>query len=454
MRNLGPQSLRKSLTCDQGRKMTLHELRPGKPLLLLTSTIMDEMKPQPLASRAADLIRKNIAFLAPGIFLLMLPFAGTVALRLSTLAIAAITAAVIWRRATPPSVPLKLPIFLWAMVAALSLVWALDLHYSLVEIKNEIGYTLMAFLSFYALTYDERAWRTWNVFLAVGFVAISITAAYYFTQGSIAFLAGKHGGPGSFSTYLILVCPLLFLALDRSRTQPEHRTLVWALSFLVIVGGYISLNRAFWISLALSIITFVGLRLFRRPDRARALKLLALVSVFTLLVTGLLMFASMKWRQYAGMLGEDQLEATFRDPRIDLWIFTLQHIWSHPLIGTGFGVGSTHSVLDAMQLKDPLLWHAHNIFLNYGLQMGLPGVLALLFLFLSIGREFLKLYRTPDETCSKLGAAGLAMLVGAVAKSMTDAHLGRNGSLLFWALIGMMLGYGKRLASRQARAPT
>jgi O-antigen ligase len=419
-----------------------------------TSTIMDEMKPQPLASRTADLVRKNIAFLAPGVFLLMLPFAGTVALRLSTLAIAAVTAAVLWRRTAPPSVPLKLAIFLWAMVAALSLVWALDLHYSLGEIKNEIGYTLMAFLSFYALTNDERAWRTWNVFLAVGFVAISITAAYYFTQGAKAFYAGRHGGPGSFSTYLILVSPLLFLALDRSRTQSEHRNLAWALSFLVIVDGYMSMNRAFWISLVLSIVTFVALRLFRGADRARASKLFALVSMSSLFVAGLLMFASMKWRQYEGMLSEAQFEAPFSDPRMELWIFTIQHIGSHPLIGTGFGVGSAHSVLDAMQLKDPLLWHAHNLFLNYGLQMGIPGILVLLFLFLSIAREFLKLYRTPHETCSKFGAAGLAMLVGAVVKSMTDVHLGRNGSLLFWALIGMMLGYGKRLASRQVHATT
>jgi O-antigen ligase len=166
------------------------------------------------------------------------------------------------------------------------------------------------------------------------------------------------------------------------------------------------------------------------------------------------MFASMKWRQYEGMLPEAQLQGPFSDPRIELWIFAIQHIWSHPLIGTGFGVGSAHAVLDAMQRKDPLLWHAHNMFLNYGLQMGVPGILALLFLFLSIAREFLKLYRTPNETCSRLGAAGLAMLVGAVAKSMTDVHLGRNGSLLFWALTGMMLGYGMRLASRQVHAPT
>jgi O-antigen ligase len=415
----------------------------------MTPIIMDDMKPMSLAPRAGNFVRENFAFLAPGVFLLILPFSGTVALRLSALVIAAVTAAVVWRRTAPPPVPLKLPIALWAAVAALSLAWALDPQYSLREIKNEIGYTLVAFLSFYALTNSERAWRAWNAFFAVGFVAISITAAYHFTQGAYAFSIGRHGGPGSFSTYLILVSPLLFFAIDRSRARSARRSLAWAFAFfvLVIVDGAMTLNRAFWVSLALSIVTFVALRLFRGTDRAQASKLTALISVASLLLAGLLMFASAKWRQYWGLLSQGPLEAPFHDPRMELWSFTIQHIGSHPLVGTGFGIGSAHSVLDAMQLKDPLLWHAHNMFLNYGLEMGIPGILALLLLFLSIGREFLKLCRAPDETCSRLGAAGLAMLVGAVAKSMTDAHLGRNGSLLFWALIGMMLGYGKRLAA-------
>jgi O-antigen ligase len=77
--------------------------------------------------------------------------------------------------------------------------------------------------------------------------------------------------------------------------------------------------------------------------------------------------------------------------------------------------------------------------------MGIPGMIVLLIIFIAIAREFASLYRSRDDTCSKLGAAGLAIVAGIVVKSMTDIHLGRNNSLLFWALIGMMLGYGRRL---------
>jgi O-antigen ligase len=139
------------------------------------------------------------------------------------------------------------------------------------------------------------------------------------------------------------------------------------------------------------------------------------------------------------------LEFLADDPRIALWQFSLRQIWAHPLTGTGFGVGSAKSVLDAQHFADPQLWHAHNVFLNYGLQMGIPGMIALFAVFVAIAREFTSLYRSRDDTCSMLGAAGLAIVVGIIVKSMTDVHLGRGNSLLFWSLIGMILGYGRRL---------
>ena len=81
-------------------------------------------------------------------------------------------------------------------------------------------------------------------------------------------------------------------------------------------------------------------------------------------------------------------------------------------------------------------------------------MIALLVIFVAIAREFTSLYRSPDETCSMLGAAGLAIVVGIVVKSMTDVHLGRSNSLLFWSLIGIILGYGRRLLANAKSKPS
>lgn len=260
---------------------------------------------------------------------------------------------------------------------------------------------------------------------------------------------GWHGGPGSSTTYYILLCPLLFIALEQSYAKDTFKSIPWLLLLMVAIGGYLSYNRAFWIALAVSGIAFTGLRLFRRTSRGKALKLTAIFSVATLSMSAALLFTVIRSRFLAETSSGGLLEFLSRDPRIGLWKFSLQQIWAHPLSGTGFGLGSAKSVLDAQHFEDPQLWHAHNIFLNYGLQMGIPGMIALLVIFIAIAREFTSLYRSRDDICSKLGAAGLAIVAGIVVKSMTDVHLGRNNSLLFWALIGMILGYGRRLLAME-----
>ena len=52
-------------------------------------------------------------------------------------------------------------------------------------------------------------------------------------------------------------------------------------------------------------------------------------------------------------------ELLSHDSRIALWEFTIKHIWTHPLIGTGFGVGSERPVLDAQHFETPMCCGKH-----------------------------------------------------------------------------------------------
>jgi len=49
-----------------------------------------------------------------------------------------------------------------------------------------------------------------------------------------------------------------------------------------------------------------------------------------------------------------------------------------------------------------------------------------------------------------MGICGIAVTIAMVTKNMTDDLFWRTDALLFWALVGLLLGYGTRLKSTEA----
>ncbi len=101
-----------------------------------------------------------------------------------------------------------------------------------------------------------------------------------------------------------------------------------------------------------------------------------------------------------------------------------------------------------------MLWHAHNVFLNYGLEMGLPGTLALAWVFLSLLREYWFFCSSPDGKLKLLGIAGIMMVVGVVLRNQVSDEFVRDAAILFWAVNGALLGLGCRRSRRQEAAGT
>src|SRR5260221_4377921 len=95
---------------------------------------------------------RTLTLLPSMLLLFVLPFPGTVALRLACLAVAFLVAIALWRKLAPPPPPCKPLLLAWMAVAFPSLAWAVDPAYSPGEVKNQIVYTMMAFGSFFALT--------------------------------------------------------------------------------------------------------------------------------------------------------------------------------------------------------------------------------------------------------------------------------------------------------------
>ena len=106
------------------------------------------------------------------VLLFILPFPGSVALRLACLAAAGLVVGISWRRLAPPPLPCKWAIGLWAGVVVASLGFAVDLAYSRGEVKNEVGYALVVFVAFFAWTRDERRLRLAGLAVLAGFAVI------------------------------------------------------------------------------------------------------------------------------------------------------------------------------------------------------------------------------------------------------------------------------------------
>ena len=121
------------------------------------------------------------------LFLFILPFAHTVALRNLSLFVTVLSAAYLWYREPPPPVPCRLPLLFWIGVCWVSLLWSIDPHYTFGELRNEVGYTMAAFLAFYGLTRDMADLRYWWYVLLGGLCILSLIAiANYLQRGAWA----------------------------------------------------------------------------------------------------------------------------------------------------------------------------------------------------------------------------------------------------------------------------
>ena len=177
--------------------------------------------------------------------LFILPFPGTVALRLICLAAAFLLAAIGWRRFTPPIIPMKPVLIAWAFIAAASLVYAVDPAYSLGEIKNEIGYSMMAYVAFFAISGDERRVKWMLLALASGALVLCAWALAvvfvrgYWNQG------GGHGGTAAFATYLATIAPTVAL-LGFYFKDPRLRVAALGVLGLLLITGLFSQQRIIW----------------------------------------------------------------------------------------------------------------------------------------------------------------------------------------------------------------
>lgn len=374
------------------------------------------------------------------VLLFILPFPGTVTLRLTCLAAAFLVAIVSWRRLAPPPFPCKWAIALWAGVVVLSLVYAVDPAYSLGEVKNEVGYVMLAFAAFFAWTRDEQRLRLLCLALLAGFAVMSAAALLGADGRGQEWRPNPlYAGIGTVASYLVTVGPVLAVAVVLLGGRHATKGLV-VLGLLFLAVAVLAAQRALWPAVALQA-ALAGVWLWKtRATRDPFRLVLGGVVTVAVIVAGA--YASERLR--TGGDAESHL-AIRKDLRPRLWKGVSEEILAHPLTGAGFGRRAlVKAYPHRIPKENPVFWHTHNLVLNYGVSAGVPGMAAVLILFGALAWRFWGLALRAQGMAGMCGLAGAAMVVGVLARNMGNDFFVRDGSLLFWGLAGMLFGYALR----------
>ena len=361
-----------------------------------------------------------------------------------------------------PDAYLWITVVAWAGWSSASYFWSLHPAYSRAEIGTEIGWGLCTVFVFYVAVRTGASFRaiaTTAVGVAVLLSVIAIHAVLLRAgTDPEKMLTYLNGGVGAFSTYLVLVVPLLPMLLAPRPlgygTGAASVACVAGSFILLIVAARATENRMIWLAFGAGFIVAAGLAAWRwRARLARAPWRWTAVLLALLLVLGVLFVDAAMQRARTDHRDDTSVARTIADdPRLVLWQSTFERIRERPWLGYGFGKSILRTELQD-ELRDPMLAHAHNLFVSQWLQTGVIGMLALCAMLAALGFRYVAFLRADDGTLAAVGLTGLTMLAMFVAKNLTDDFMIRPTSKEFWAMSALLIGYGIRRERSAALAP-
>jgi O-antigen ligase len=413
----------------------------------------------------AEKIIVTLQLFAAAVYLALLPSNAWTFVRSLEFGIAALLALVIviagWAgrgaRVPSPGIAIAGTLGLWCAWSAASLAWSVNVDYSATQVKREIGWSLLAIMAFYVAPATPSAWRT---LIGVAMAAFGVYAALAVGAALTPFgwdPARWHAGVGPYATHLVLVAPLLLILLAQPPVGfgSRARTVAVGLALLalLLVSARLTDNRVVWIALAVVYATASALAAWRWHASLARAPLRWVSPLFALLlVLGVVFVDVLQERAQADFPPQTTVAQTLaEDPRLPLWDRTAQIIGERPWTGFGFGRAIVADQLKGT-LGNPMLWHAHNLFVGQVLQTGAVGLALFCALLAALCARFVRYVRRGDDALAVIGIVGMSLIAGFVIKNLTDDFLFRTNAKEFWALLALLVGFGTRLEQDGAAA--
>jgi O-antigen ligase len=367
----------------------------------------------------------------PGVYLFILPFGHTIAIRWLALGAGIVAAVRYYPKAAVPRLPCKLSITLWLIVSSASLIWAQNFDYSFGEFKIDVLYASAGFLVLFILTDSEEAFRIMLRAVLLGSFVISMMAVSSYLQNDV-WVPHHQNFLGEFTSCMLMSVALIPLMAAEETQRNKKLLIVMPTLAIILAAGLCARSRIFWISVIAMVFVAGIMYSWNEPKKVRFAVAGGLLLVLGLGIGGYI-FAS----------GRPGIITESNDPRPAIWQQAFRNLSEKPFTGAGFGREVYKERYEALN-PGKGLYHAHNIFLSYGEQMGLQGITSLVVLFIALLRRFVRFWKMDDPMIRNIGIAGTTLIVGVIIKSTTDTHFGREVTLYFWAIMGMLMGYGCR----------
>jgi putative inorganic carbon (HCO3(-)) transporter len=262
------------------------------------------------------------------------------------------------------------------------------------------------------------------------------------TQRLPSFILGLPGAesgfhPNEVAGTLIWFIPLQIALLIRT---PRVRPTTWLLlaGSLALTGGTLLLtqSRSGWLGLAVALATLGAI--VSRPLRA-GVGLAVLISLTAVIIVGPTGVG--EW-----LFGPQTQEATSTlnfSFRLQVWRAALWGAGDFAFSGMGLGTFRrvARSLYPLAVPADYDIAHAHNHFLQAANDLGLPGLVAYMALWLSAAYLLVKTYRTTEDDRWRALALGLGGgMLAYFVFGLTDAvALGAKPGVVFWLTLGLVV---------------
>lgn len=137
--------------------------------------------------------------------------------------------------------------------------------------------------------------------------------------------------------------------------------------------------------------------------------------------------------------------------RVLVWTASANTFLDHPLTGVGIGLPAAHVTFTNTDGSTSLLTDAHNVFLSFAAQAGLPGLLATVLLMFFLIREVFPITRQDDRGQRIIRASlALTFFTGFVYQGLFGSF---EDARHLWIVIGLILSFGKTTENTSDRNP-
>jgi len=249
----------------------------------------------------------------------------------------------------------------------------------------------------------------------------------------------------TFNSNVIAGALVVLLPLGLAKTLTWRRDATVAERFAALLAGLISLAMLALLALTWSrgayLALTIGLLVFGALYRPRVFVPLVLLGLAGIVIAG----SIMGWRQMGQMFATSFLFGGV-GKRQDIWSRALYLIARFPLTGVGLDcfVPVTQRLYPLPSWAEGRVYHAHNLFLQLAVDLGLPGLVAYLLVVASALQRAVMaqrlLRRAGQRPAALLAAACVASLTGLLVHGLLDVALwGNKGAFLPWVVMGLSM---------------